>query len=181
MMEDCNEALKWVMDNIQNYGGDPGRIAITGLSCGAHLASLLVLDSRWHKKYNIDINKVKCWIPMSGFYDINLKENYLSPIIKEYIEKISAPSKNDASPINYVTGKEPPSLIIHGADDWCVPKTNAVVLCNKLKEKGAKTQLAIMKSYMHANIFYGYLKPDHKPAKLIKNFLATYLPTDQNH
>ena len=40
--------------------------------------------------------------------------------------------------------------------------------------------LAILKGYMHAHIFYSYLKPDHEPAKLIKDFLAIHLPTSQN-
>jgi hypothetical protein len=57
-----------------------------------------------------------------------------------------------------------------------VPKTNAVSLYNRL-DKG-KTTLAILKGYMHANVFYSYLNPDHEPARLIKNFLAIHLPTE---
>ena len=115
---------------------------------------------------------------MSGFYDMDLKENLISSTIKDYIELICVPSKQAASPAALATGKEPPCLIIHGGDDWCVPKTNAVSLYNRLNKE--KTTLAIVKGYMHANVFYSYLKPDHEPAKLIKKFLATYLPTKQN-
>ncbi len=178
MVEDVNRALKWVMDNIQAYGGDPDKIAVTGISCGAHLAALLVTDTKSREKYGIDVSKIKCWFPMSGFYDMDLKENLLSPTIKNYIEWICVPSKQAASPATLATGKEPSCLIIHGGDDWCVPKTNAVSLYNRLDKE--KTTLAILKGYMHANIFYSYLNPDHEPAKLIKNFLATYLPTKQN-
>ena len=178
MVEDVNTALKWVMDYIQDYGGDPNRIAVTGISCGAHLAALLVTDTKSQKKYGIDIRKVKCWFPMSGFYDMDLKENLISPTIKPYIEWICIPSKHAASPVALANGKEPPCMIIHGGDDWCVPKTNAISLYNHLDKK--KTALAIVKGYMHANVFYGYLNPDHEPARLIKNFLATYLPTKQN-
>ncbi len=181
MIQDCNMALKWVMEHIQKYGGDPNRIAITGLSCGAHLAAVLVTNQEAHQKYHIDISKVKCWFPMSGFYDMDLKENYISPNIKGYLEMICTPSKYAASPVAQVTGKEPPSLIIHGADDWCVPRTNALALHNRLKQAGATTQLAVLKGYLHANIFYSYLQPDHEPAKRIKRFLATYLPTPKNH
>jgi len=45
MVEDCNMALKWVVDHIQDYGGDPDRIAVTGTSCGANLSALLVTDA----------------------------------------------------------------------------------------------------------------------------------------
>jgi hypothetical protein len=145
------------------------------------LATLLVTDLKAHKKYNIDITKIKCWLPMSGFYDMELKENYLSPAINEYITLIGTFSKYDASPVEQITGKEPHSLIIHGGDDWCVPRTNALSLYNRLKGKGSKTELHILKGYMHANIFFHYSEPDHIPAKLIKRFLATYLPTEKNH
>ncbi|MCK5739440.1 alpha/beta hydrolase [bacterium] len=178
MVEDCNMALKWVMDHIQDYGGDPDRIAITGLSCGAHLAALLVTDTNSLEKYGINIDKVKCWFPMSGFYDMDLKENLISPTIKNYIQWICEPSKFAASPAALATGKEPPCLIIHGGDDWCVPKTNAISLYNRLNKE--KTTLAILKGYMHAHIFYSYLNADHEPAKLIKDFLAVHLPTPQN-
>ncbi|MBN2284566.1 MAG: alpha/beta hydrolase, partial [Deltaproteobacteria bacterium] len=180
-INDCALALKWVTEKIQNYGGDPDNIAITGASCGAHLAALLVTGTRWQLKYNIDKAKVKCWIPMSGFYDLNLKENYLSPTIAEYIRLISSPSKQLASPVDQVTGIEPPSLIIHGRDDWAVPRTNAVALYNELQQKGAKAELALLKNYRHTNIFYDYYKPDHVPAILIKRFLATHLPSPENH
>ena len=37
-------ALKWVKDNIQNFGGDPGRITIMGLSSGSWSVSLHILS-----------------------------------------------------------------------------------------------------------------------------------------
>jgi len=178
MVEDVNKALKWVMDYIQNYSGDPDRIALTGHSCGGHLAALLVTDTKSQEKYGIDISKVKCWFPLSGFYDMDLEENRISPTISKYIEWICVPSKKAASPAALATGREPPCLIIHGGDDWCTPKTNAVSLYNQLNKE--KTTLAIVKGYMHIDVFRSYFYPDHEPAKLIKNFLATYLPTRQN-
>lgn len=95
---------------------------------------------------------------------------------------ICIPSKYDVSPVEQVTGNEPPSLIIHGADDWAVPKTNAIALYERLRDKGSKTNISILKNYRHTNVFYDYYyKPDHAPAKLIKRFLSTYLPTPDNH
>jgi acetyl esterase/lipase len=180
-VEDCFLALKWVMNNIHQYGGDGNKIVLTGFSVGGHMTALMVAETKWHNKYGIDINKIKCWIPMGGFYSMDLQENYLSPGMAENLDLMKIPSKKDASPYEYVTGKEPPSLIIHGSDDWTVPRTNAQALYDKLKEKGAVTELAILKGYMHTNVFMGYYRKDHVPAKLISRFLSKYVPTDENH
>lgn len=124
---------------------------------------------------------MKCWIPISGFYSAELHDNYLSPTIAGYLKIIRDQAKNDASPLNHITGKEPPSLIIHGRDDWAVPRTNATNLYNKLEESASITQLAMLKGYCHAPIFFGYNTPGHVPTMLINNFLAKYLPTKENH
>jgi acetyl esterase/lipase len=180
-VEDCFLALKWVMDSIHEYGGDGNRIVLTGFSVGGHMTALMVTGTKWHNKYGIDISKIKCWIPMSGFYSMDLQENYLSPAIAGYLDFIKIPSKKDADPCELVSGKEPPSLIIHGSDDWAVPKTNAAALHNKLKENGSVTELAILKGYLHADIFWTYYREDSIPAKLISRFLAKYVPTEENH
>jgi len=178
---DCLLALKWVTDNIGKYGGDGNHIAITGLSVGAYMAAILVTETKWQKKYNIDMRKVKCWIPMSGFYSAELQDNYLTPIIADYLKQIRTQAKNDASPLNHITGREPPSLIIHGRDDYAVPRTNATILYKTLKESGSVTQLQMLRGYLHSDIFIGYNTPNHVPTMLIKSFLAKYLPTEENH
>jgi dipeptidyl aminopeptidase/acylaminoacyl peptidase len=118
---------------------------------------------------------------MSGFYSAELQDNYLTPIIADYLKQIRTQAKNDASPLNHITGREPPSLIIHGRDDYAVPRTNATILYKKLKESGSVTQLQMLRGYLHSDIFIGYNTPNHVPTMLIKSFLAKYLPTEENH
>ncbi len=38
---DISDAIYWIYNNIENFGGDPSRIALFGHSAGAHLVSLL--------------------------------------------------------------------------------------------------------------------------------------------
>lgn len=183
-MEDCAMALKWVINNIKKYGGDPNKIGITGHSAGAQLAALLVTDEKWHKAYKIDIKKVKCWFPLSGIYDFNLPENYYHPSLKDYNNAYlgtDEKNKNLASAINYVDGKEPPSLILHGGDDWLVPKTNAINFYNKLKSKRSPATLEIVKGYWHSHILMSFGESGHKPTYIVNKFLAKHLPTSQNN
>lgn len=178
-IEDCALALKWVIDNIADYGGNPNEIALVGHSAGAHLAALLVTGRKWQERFAIDIKKVKCWIPVSGIYDFNLKENYLHPLLGTSImAMLTDNDKKDCSPISYVTGKEPPCLILHGGDDWLVPRSNSINMYNKLVEKGAKdVHLEIVPGYWHCNMMLGYDQEGHKPAELINAYLAKMMPT----
>lgn len=62
-------AIAWVYKNIEQYGGDPNRIYIYGMSAGAHLASTAIMPN-WHKEYGVPQDVVKGLIAMSGFYDL---------------------------------------------------------------------------------------------------------------
>ncbi|MCX7922141.1 MAG: alpha/beta hydrolase [Clostridia bacterium] len=186
-IEDTAMALKWVIDNIKDYGGDPNRIAVTGHSSGGHLTAQLVTDTKWHEKFGIDIKKVKCWIPNAGIYDFNLPENgyhswmqwFLGDLFK-FVPDV-ATSKTVESPINYVTGKEAPCLIVHGADDWLVPRSNAYLLYDKIKEKGGKVEMEIIPGYWHCNTITTYGDPGDKPTEVINKYLARHLPTAENN
>lgn len=46
IVEDAMGGLLWVKAHIEQYGGDPTRVAVTGDSAGGHLASMVVLAGR---------------------------------------------------------------------------------------------------------------------------------------
>ena len=183
-IEDCDRALKWVIDNISKYGGDPDNIAITGISAGGHLAALLTVDNIRLKSFGIDRSKIKCSIPVAGIYDCTLPENYSQEWMPAFMKAmLDIPEKAiDASPVVHVTGNEPPMLIVHGSDDWLVPRTNAYEMFDVLKEKGSKTaELEILRGYNHGTTLTRYNEPGDDAAKVINRFLAVYLPSDGNH
>jgi acetyl esterase/lipase len=43
MLSDVNLGIRWVLDNIQQYGGDPTRVHLVGQSAGGHLAAMALL------------------------------------------------------------------------------------------------------------------------------------------
>ncbi|WP_416308338.1 alpha/beta hydrolase [Neptunicella sp. SCSIO 80796] len=46
IVEDAMGAVLWVKHNIQQYDGDPARVAVTGDSAGGHLAAMVTLAGR---------------------------------------------------------------------------------------------------------------------------------------
>ncbi len=43
MLEDVNTGIRWVLEHIHRYGGDPDGITLVGQSAGGHLAGLALI------------------------------------------------------------------------------------------------------------------------------------------
>ena len=43
-IDDAAAATAWVIDNIADYGGDPGKVFVSGHSAGGYLTSMIGLD-----------------------------------------------------------------------------------------------------------------------------------------
>ena len=65
-LQDAAAGLAWVMKNIQNYGGDPQKVFVSGHSAGGYLTLMLGMDPRWLAPYGITPSQIKGLIPESG-------------------------------------------------------------------------------------------------------------------
>lgn len=61
-IQDCANALKWVRDNIADYGGDKNKIVVMGHSAGAHLALLLCTNTSYINAVGIPTSCIKSCI-----------------------------------------------------------------------------------------------------------------------
>jgi len=64
-IEDAANAVKWVKDNIQNYGGNKD-IFLGGHSAGAYLAMMLAFDTKYLDAVNMNPNDFSGFIFASG-------------------------------------------------------------------------------------------------------------------
>lgn len=55
MAQQIAQSIQWTRDSIEQYGGDPDRIFITGHSAGGHLGAIAVMN----KKYHVDKDAIK--------------------------------------------------------------------------------------------------------------------------
>ncbi len=132
---DCKRAVAWVREHIDEYGGDPGFIAISGGSAGGHLASLLALTPNlpeWQPGFGDLDTSVGACVPFYGVYDMTgdpaLSGAY-GPGLRELLEdKVMKTTMTEdphlfaqASPDQRVTVAAPPMFVIHGANDTLVP------------------------------------------------------------
>jgi acetyl esterase/lipase len=138
-LEDGARAVRWAKDNATRFGGDPARLFIMGHSAGAHIAAMLVLDSRWLQSVELKPNRdVAGLIGISGPYDfLPLHDGVLVTIF-------GGANVPDTQPISHVTPGAPPALLVTGQRDNIVEPSNTIRLAAKLTANGDK---AVVKTY----------------------------------
>ena len=65
-IEDAAAAVAWVFRHIREYGGDPGKIIVSGHSAGGYLASMVGLDTSYLAKHGLNANDLAALVPFSG-------------------------------------------------------------------------------------------------------------------
>jgi len=130
-MDDAAAAVAWSHNHIARYGGDPSRMFLMGHSAGAHIATLLALDTHYLDDAGVDPGVITGVIGLSGPYDF-------LPLTDPVLQAIFGPEKTWATsqPINYVTRTAPPMLLATGTADRTVYPRNTEHLAARLRDAG---------------------------------------------
>lgn len=152
-IEDVRCALIFIIKNAKELNIDPNKIVIMGGSAGGHLAlmgGLLANNTIFDSNCNFDGTiKVAAIINKYGVADLEPLKDWKSA--KNWLGIKSDNSKfiKSVSPINYVYPTSPPVFIVHGTADPIVPFRQSLLLFNKLKENGVKTQIISIEGGLH--------------------------------
>lgn len=129
-LEDSAQALRWVQDNIANYGGDPNRLFLSGHSAGAYNAVMLALDPSFLRDYGVTMPILGVGA-LSGPYDFYPFEYFE---VKEAFGQ--APSPEGTQPINLITAGAPPMYLATGTTDPIVRMQNTERFADRLRAQG---------------------------------------------
>lgn len=111
VVEQLARAVSWVHGNASRYGGDAGRLYLSGHSSGAHLcAVLLTLD--W-TRYGLPADVIKGGLCVSGIYDM---EPVMLSARREYVQ-LSAQEALRLSPLAHVDALRCPLSIVYAQGD----------------------------------------------------------------
>ena len=190
-VEDCRCALRWVLQNAQEYGFDTDRIVVTGSSAGGHLTlttGMLPASAGLDRRCPVvDPNgrgraaahepemRVAAMINWYGITDVvDLVEG---PNAKTYaVEWMGGladwrEQARRVSPLEYVRPGLPPILTLHGDADEVVPYDHAVRLHAALQEAGVPNRLHTVAGGDHGRFT---LEQNLEAARVIRDFLSEH-------
>ncbi len=144
---DVKRAIAWIREHIEEYGGDPDYIAITGGSAGGHLVSLAAVtpnDPAYQPGFEDADTSVQVAVPHYGVYDFagstglrsaeQMRDRFLAPkvVVKTWAED---PEVFEAgTPLLRITPAAPDFFVLHGAHDTLVSVEQARLFVDRLRE-----------------------------------------------
>jgi len=139
-IEDVASAFAWVYRNIAQFGGDASRIYASGHSAGAHLVSLLALDEKYLRKFDLERKSIAGVIAMSGVYSVDNLETFVAS---------DSGNKRDASPLTHAHSGAPPFWISYCQWDYFDLPKQARDFTATLKKNFVSAQLLYVPSEGH--------------------------------
>jgi len=143
---DLKCALRWIRENIAEFGGDPDFVAASGGSAGGHLSSLLALtanDPEYQPGFEEVDTTVRACVPFYGVYDFT--DHYglqAQPGIDSFVARVVMKRRfadepeafRRASPMHRIHPDAPPFFVIHGSHDSLTAVEEARYFAKLLRE-----------------------------------------------
>ncbi len=135
-VEDSAQALAWTWGQLDRWSVQDNGVFVVGHSAGAHIASLLALDTRFLAQYDLKPEQ------LAGVVGLSTPADFAATLGAKYRPIFTDEAGLQAAqPIRYVSAKTPPILLIHGLDDGLVYPSNTKSLAQLLQAAGAPVEV----------------------------------------
>lgn len=177
VIQDVHRAVRFIRFHAADYGVDPNRLGISGMSSGGHLSlsigtgvgrpmlpdtvqknTIAVVDPA--DLVSSRVQAVACFFPPTDlvnfgnpgrlFVECDTVKRYWPQFGvdgKSRVEKLSVMQK--LSPYNAISNDDPPTLILHGTVDPIIPLEQSERFITQLKKAGVPAQLIIHQGGAH--------------------------------
>ncbi len=148
-VQDVANALAWVSDNIDEFGGDPGQIFLMGHSAGATLVAQVATDETFLRNAGKDLDLLKGVIANEGGYGVATGEQGA-----ERNQALFGERWQDHVPVAHAEPRKgiPPFLLIHvNHDESPVPGSDAQArgLAEALQNAGVRVDVLALDHVEH--------------------------------
>jgi acetyl esterase/lipase len=168
IIDDMHRGLRFIRHNARGFGIDPARIGVTGGSSGGHLSLMLATRggpgdpnaSDPIDRESSAVQAVAVFFPVTDLLNLGPSTENPGdggpPI--NYVRAFGPDSKNmtvwkrigrESSPIYFVNGTLPPTLIHHGDTDTLVPLEQSQRFQHRAVEIGCKVKLVVHPGRKH--------------------------------
>ncbi len=149
-VEDGAKAIAWIYRNIAQYQGDPERLFIAGHSAGAHIGAhigaMVTADKHYLQAEGLTPSIINAFAGLSGPYDF-------VPYEEDYKDMFGPPENYPNMQVTtFIDGKEPPMLLLWGADDTIVGKSNMDKLIAKINIEQGAVESKVYQGVGHADM-----------------------------
>ena len=156
-VEDCRCALRWVIQNAEEYKFDVSRLVVTGNSAGGHLSlttgmlpASAGLDRQCPGEEELKLAAIINWYGITDVADLLQGENERSYAVAWLGGMTDREAQaRRVSPLTYVRAELPPVLTIHGDADPTVPYSHATRLKEALDQAGVPNELVTIPGGRH--------------------------------
>ncbi|MEI9996635.1 MAG: alpha/beta hydrolase [Rhizomicrobium sp.] len=145
-LEDGAAAVAFVHAHAADYGGDPGRLFVSGHSAGAYIAVMLAVNDTYLKAAHADPAWIRGAIGLAGPYD------FLPLADPALIDIFGGDRVMATQPIKYAAGRHPPMLLAHGTADTTVGAGNSRRMAQRLRAAGNTVELKEYAGVSHLGI-----------------------------
>jgi arylformamidase len=154
MADQVRRAVAWVYRNARAFGGDPGRLYVSGFSSGAHLAAV-ALTTDWVGDFGLPADVVKGGLCGSGMFD--LKPVRLSA--RSRYVKFTDEMEEALSPQRHLDRLHAPLIVAHGTFETPEFQRQARDFAAAVEATGKPVRLVVGEGYNHFEMFETLANP----------------------
>lgn len=175
---DCALSVKWVKENISDFGGNSDRIFVMGHSAGAHLAALINNDPRFFKEQGIP-NPIRGVILNDGFgLDMFEYLNVAKPDkrTRSFLQTFSEDKEvwKQGSPGYYLDQVNNPYLILVGEKTYPVIKLQADRFFQNLNSLNKMAEYELIPKRRHKGMIIQMIMARNRMYDVIISFMRKY-------
>lgn len=154
LADQLRRSLVWIHENASEFGGDAGRIFLSGHSSGGHLAGVL-LTTDWQKDYDLPRDFIKGGLCCSGMFDLepvrlSHRGNYI---------RFTDEMENLLSPIRHLNMINAPLIVVYGTNETPEFQRQSRDFANAASACGKTVKLIAAKNYNHFEIMETLANP----------------------
>lgn len=135
MADQVRRAVAWVIDNARQFGGDPGRVYVSGTSSGAHLGGVVATGGF----------AVKGFVLASGMYDLRGPRLSKRSSYVTFTDEI----EDALSPQRHLSRVSAPIVLLHGSLETPEFQRQSRDFAAALKKAGKEAELIAAEGYNH--------------------------------